>query len=106
MSSALLLQEAGYSVTIVAKDFPAPFETIDRLAQINFASPWAGAHNRWVPPSPSGENAREHALSLNTFTHMRTLASDTAAGSKRPVQAVFLPVVPLFAIPTSLEHQE
>ncbi|KAK0633017.1 hypothetical protein B0T14DRAFT_560647 [Immersiella caudata] len=72
LSCAIKLQ-ANFTVTIVAKDFPAPFETIDPIAQINYTSPWGGAHNRWVPPSPSGENAREHAFALTTWKHMRAL---------------------------------
>ncbi|KAK0656578.1 hypothetical protein B0T16DRAFT_501149 [Cercophora newfieldiana] len=74
LSCAIRLQEAGCIVTILAKDFPAPFPTIDPLAQINYTSPWGGAHNRWVVPSPSGENAREHAFALATFSRMRALA--------------------------------
>ncbi|KAK4454794.1 FAD dependent oxidoreductase-like protein [Podospora aff. communis PSN243] len=72
LSCAIKLQE-HCTVTIVAKDFPAPFETIDPIAQINYTSPWGGAHNRWVPPSPSGENAREHAYALITYKHMKAI---------------------------------
>jgi glycine/D-amino acid oxidase-like deaminating enzyme len=43
LSCAILLQEAGYAVTIVARDFPAPFETMDPLTKINYTSPWGGA---------------------------------------------------------------
>lgn len=48
LSCALLLQEAGYTVTIVARDFPSPFETMDPITKINFTSPWGGA--RMLPP--------------------------------------------------------
>ncbi|KAK4188501.1 putative D-amino-acid oxidase [Podospora australis] len=76
LSSSLLLRQAGYAVTIIAKDFPAPFETIDPITQINFTSPWGGAHNRWVPPHPSNPvSVREHPLSLTTFRHMKALFS-------------------------------
>ncbi|GAB1311022.1 D-amino-acid oxidase [Madurella fahalii] len=77
LSCAILLQEAGYTVTIVARDFPGPFETMDPVAQINYTSPWGGAHNRWVPPHTSSPPCihREHALSLKTFAHMQHLYS-------------------------------
>ncbi|KAK4128100.1 amino acid oxidase [Parathielavia appendiculata] len=75
LSCARLLQQTGYVVTIVARDFPAPFETTDPIAKINYASPWGGAHNRWVPPHPSlpAHLTRDHALSLRTYTHMKRL---------------------------------
>ncbi|KAK0729295.1 hypothetical protein B0T21DRAFT_445282 [Apiosordaria backusii] len=74
ISSAILLQRAGHRVTIIAKDFPAPFETIDPISQINYTSPWGGAHNRWVPPHPSNPvSILEHPLSLTTFSHMKSL---------------------------------
>ncbi|KAK3394340.1 amino acid oxidase [Podospora didyma] len=77
LSAALSLQDAGHSVTIIARDFPGPAETMDAVQHINYTSPWGGAHNRWVPPHPTtGENAREHAMALTTFARMRTL-SDT-----------------------------
>ena len=77
LSAALRLQEDGAgAVTIVARDFPGPFETIDPRAQINFTSPWAGAHNRWVPPSEKDgkDGAREHHMSLRTFRRMKELS--------------------------------
>ncbi|AEO65939.1 uncharacterized protein THITE_2113587 [Thermothielavioides terrestris NRRL 8126] len=43
LSCAILLQQAGYTVTIVARDFPAPFETMDPSTKINYTSPWGGA---------------------------------------------------------------
>lgn len=72
LSSALVAQREGHQVTIVARDFPGPFETIDPKTQINYTSPWAGAHNRVVPPTNAAEE-REHALSITTFAHMRAL---------------------------------
>lgn len=78
LSSAIRLQEQGYAVTIVARDFPGPFETVDPAAQINYTSPWGGAHNRWVVPPPgslSVEQAQtEHNMALETFRHMDSLA--------------------------------
>ncbi|KAI1498192.1 FAD dependent oxidoreductase [Biscogniauxia marginata] len=74
LSAALRIQAEGHAVTIVARDFPSGFETIDARAQINFTSPWGGAHNRMVPPSNAVE-AREHGMSLTTFAHMRTVAT-------------------------------
>ncbi|KAK3693707.1 hypothetical protein B0T22DRAFT_47586 [Podospora appendiculata] len=79
LSSALLLQEAGHAVTLLARDFPAPFETIDPVAQINYTSPWGGAHNRWVPPTAAGEGAREHVFALVTFARMKALAETAPA---------------------------
>ncbi|KAI1486279.1 FAD dependent oxidoreductase [Biscogniauxia mediterranea] len=81
LSAALRIQaEGGHAVTIVARDFPSGFETIDARAQINFTSPWGGAHNRLVPPTDAAE-AREHAMSLATFAHMRaTAAASPEAG--------------------------
>ncbi|KAK4181707.1 putative D-amino-acid oxidase [Triangularia setosa] len=76
ISSAILLQRAGHRVTIIARDFPAPFETINAISQINYTSPWGGAHNRWVPPHPSNpQSAFEHPLSITTFSHMKSLYS-------------------------------
>jgi D-amino-acid oxidase len=64
-------------VTIVAKDFPSGFETIDSATQINFTSPWGGAHNRFILPGPGAgpdsQEAREHAMSLRTCDEMRAL---------------------------------
>ncbi|RYP63885.1 hypothetical protein DL771_009060 [Monosporascus sp. 5C6A] len=72
LSSALLIQAQGYQVTILARDFPGPFETIDTKTQINYTSPWGGAHNRMVPPTNAVEE-REHAMSIATFRRMRAL---------------------------------
>ncbi|ORY57222.1 FAD dependent oxidoreductase-like protein [Pseudomassariella vexata] len=75
LSTALHLQsQSPYSITLLARDFPLPSETIDAVSQINFTSPWGGAHNRLVPPTNPTEE-REHAMSLRTFTHMKTLHS-------------------------------
>lgn len=74
LSSALELQEAGHAVTIVARDFPATFGLIDAKSQINFTSPWGGAHNRWVPPAGREEDARDHRLALTTYKRMKALA--------------------------------
>lgn len=56
----------------MARDFPGPFETIDPKRQINYTSPWAGAHNRVVVPTNAVEE-KEHAMSLTTFAHLRTI---------------------------------
>lgn len=66
------LQEEGHQVTVVARDFPAPFETIDGQLQINYTSPWGGAHNRWVPPTNSSEE-KEHQMALITYDRMMKL---------------------------------
>ncbi|KAH8899396.1 FAD dependent oxidoreductase-like protein [Thozetella sp. PMI_491] len=75
LSAATRLQEAGFAVTIVARDFPLPSETIDPQASINYTSPWGGAHNRWVLPGPNGEDAREHGWALETYRRMADLAA-------------------------------
>ncbi|KAL1836056.1 hypothetical protein VTJ49DRAFT_5630 [Mycothermus thermophilus] len=77
LSCALELQKAGYHVTIVARDFPGPFETMDPLEKINYTSPWGGAHNRWVPfhPSLPAHLCRDHYLSVRTWERMASLYS-------------------------------
>lgn len=74
LSSALELQETGHAVTIVARDFPTTFSLIDAKSQINFTSPWGGAHNRWVPPAGKEEDVRDHQLALATYKRMKALA--------------------------------
>lgn len=75
-------------MTILARDFPTPFALVDPRAQIDYTSPWGGAHNRWVPPrrKKSGDGdgegddvvddveARDHRLALATFRRMTALA--------------------------------
>ncbi|KAL2122798.1 hypothetical protein VTJ04DRAFT_3253 [Mycothermus thermophilus] len=75
LSCALELQKAGFKVTIVARDFPGPFETMDPMDKINYTSPWGGAHNRWVPfhPSLPAHLRRDHHLSVRTWHRMREL---------------------------------
>lgn len=85
LSCAIQLQEAGHAVTIIARDFPRPFALVDPKAQINFTSPWGGAHNRWVPPPVGGQaqsnDLRDHRLALATFRRMRSLqGSNPEAG--------------------------
>ncbi|KAM7209378.1 FAD dependent oxidoreductase [Naviculisporaceae sp. PSN 640] len=95
LSSGLLLLEAGHAVTIIAEHFPAPFETIDPIEQINYSSPWAGAHNRFIPPLPSppagsespstpaqAQARREHALSIKTYHRMKTLSHSSSPSSE------------------------
>ncbi|KAK4216567.1 hypothetical protein QBC37DRAFT_370856 [Rhypophila decipiens] len=96
LSSALLLLEQGcYTVTIIAEHFPGPFETIHPQEHIDYSSPWAGAHNRFIPPLPSSSSSppdqvqsqaeREHVLALRTFSRMKSLSS----GDKDPEAAQF-----------------
>lgn len=72
LSVALRLQSEGHRVTIVARDFPGPSETVDARLQIDYTSPWGGAHNRWCPPTNAAED-REHAMAVRTFAAMRAL---------------------------------
>ncbi|KAI0473865.1 FAD dependent oxidoreductase [Xylariaceae sp. FL0804] len=80
LSAALRIQADGHQVTVLARDLPAPSETIDAADQINYTSPWGGAHNRWIPP-PAGDSdsdsttARDHAMARRTFAHMRAVAA-------------------------------
>lgn len=79
LTAAVRLQAEGHAVTVVARDFPAPAETVDGLESINYASPWGGAHNRWIPP-PLGD-AREHGFAVATYARMDALArSNPEAG--------------------------
>ncbi|KAK7743625.1 hypothetical protein SLS53_004160 [Cytospora paraplurivora] len=74
LSSALELQSAGHGVTLLARDFPTPFALVDPRAQIDYTSPWGGAHNRWVPPTGrAAHEVRDHRLALATFHRMRRL---------------------------------
>ncbi|XWW93377.1 hypothetical protein V2A60_001310 [Cordyceps javanica] len=77
LSVAYRLLLADYRVTIVARDFPQPFETTDAKTQINYTSLWAGAHNRWVLPADDHDlgGKRDHSFALATFAHMDHLAS-------------------------------
>ncbi|KAH6692637.1 FAD dependent oxidoreductase-like protein [Plectosphaerella plurivora] len=75
LSAALRLQEQGHKITIVARDFPSPFETTDAQISIDYASMWAGAHNRFILPRPGiADEERDHAMSLATFACMEDLA--------------------------------
>jgi glycine/D-amino acid oxidase-like deaminating enzyme len=75
LSAAIRLQEKGHKVTIVARDFPTPFETADARLSIDYASMWAGAHNRFILPRPGiAAEERDHAMSLTTFARMDDLA--------------------------------
>jgi len=77
LSTALRLQEEepDATVTVIARDLPGPTESIDPVGQINYSSPWAGAHNRWVPPEAgvTDETARDHRFALETYAHMAGL---------------------------------
>ncbi|KAJ3499180.1 hypothetical protein NLG97_g527 [Lecanicillium saksenae] len=77
LSVAYRLLLADYRVTIVARDFPQPFETTDAKTQINYTSLWAGAHNRWVLPTSEHDidGMRDHAFARSTFSHMSELLS-------------------------------
>jgi len=71
ITSAIRLQEAGYTVTIVARDFPGPFETMDPVAHINYASAWAGArkYSYLTPLSLPLAHSHSHPLT-STSNHM------------------------------------
>ncbi|KAF6844180.1 FAD dependent oxidoreductase superfamily protein [Colletotrichum musicola] len=80
LSTAVRLQQDGHSVTIVARDFPSPFEAVDVKALINYTSQWGGAHNRWVLPTNKHEE-RDHKMALRTYKHMELLSkSNPEAG--------------------------
>ncbi|KAI8228736.1 D-amino-acid oxidase [Colletotrichum sp. SAR 10_99] len=93
LSTAVRLQQEGNQVTIVAKDFPSPFETIDAKASVNYTSQWGGAHNRWVIPANKMEE-RDHTMALRTFRHMESLfKSNPEAG------ITFMPGIEYFEDP-------
>lgn len=82
LTTALHLQTLGFEVLILGKDFPGPFETLDPQAQINFASPWAGAHNGWGRDLPGSqatpEDWRDHRFALETFARMTRIQAEHA----------------------------
>ncbi|EFX04378.1 FAD dependent oxidoreductase superfamily [Grosmannia clavigera kw1407] len=91
LSAALrLVEELGdtVEVTVVARDFPAPAESFffDAPAAVNFSSPWAGAHNRWVlwvadGTAEAAAQARDHGFALATYRHMQAVqAQNPEAG--------------------------
>lgn len=92
LSAALrLVEDLGdaVEVTVVARDFPAPAESFffDARAAVNFSSPWAGAHNRWVlwvvadGSAEAAVQARDHGFALATYRHMQaTQAQSPEAG--------------------------
>lgn len=61
---------------VVAQSFPSPFETVDGREQINYSSPWAGAHNRYIPPLDE-TGKRDHGFALATFRQMDALAKES-----------------------------
>ncbi|GAA5978430.1 hypothetical protein JCM5350_001164 [Sporobolomyces pararoseus] len=61
LSTAIRLQEAGYRVSIVARDLPGDRKGID------WASPWAGAHHVSVA---TGADMRMHRFDARTFQVM------------------------------------
>ncbi len=80
LSTAVRLQEAGYDVSVVAREFPGAAETMDGRRQIDYTSAWGGAHNRWIPPA-AGETGpeaqvsrRDHGFALATYGHMNATA--------------------------------
>ncbi|KAK3386040.1 FAD dependent oxidoreductase-like protein [Podospora didyma] len=79
LSAALRLQQEGFKVTIIAQDLPGPFELMHARKHANYASPWAGAHNRWVLPSTPQEE-RDYQFALRTFRHMESLKQNNASG--------------------------
>jgi D-amino-acid oxidase len=76
LTAALQLQEVGHVVSIVARDFPSPFETVDRKDKINYTSQWGGAHNRWVIPVNETDH-RDHRMAVETFHHMKALCKSS-----------------------------
>ncbi|KAI5117888.1 hypothetical protein M0805_002279 [Coniferiporia weirii] len=60
LSTALKIQEKGYSVTIVAEHFPGDPKTI------RYTSPWAGAHH----VSLAGDDVRQQKIDRETFRMM------------------------------------
>ncbi|GAA6064553.1 hypothetical protein JCM10212_005780 [Sporobolomyces blumeae] len=64
LSTAIKLKEAGYRVSLVARDFPGDPKCIE------FTSPWAGAHHVSVA---TGADMRLHQFDARTFQVMSEL---------------------------------
>ncbi|GAA5875455.1 hypothetical protein JCM16303_000632 [Sporobolomyces ruberrimus] len=69
LSTAIKLQDAGYRVSVVARDLPG-----DRKG-INWASPWAGAHHVSVA---TGADMRMHRFDARTFGVMSEMIENDA----------------------------
>lgn len=76
LSVALRLLQAGTTPVLISRLFPTPFETADALGEINYASQWAGAHNRYLPPPANEVEARDHEFALRTYRHMESTAKE------------------------------
>ena len=74
LSVALRLLDAGVTPVLVSRQFPTPFETVDALDEIDYASQWAGAHNRYSAPPADEVEARDHELALKTYRQMEATA--------------------------------
>ncbi|KAL5625208.1 hypothetical protein BROUX41_005268 [Berkeleyomyces rouxiae] len=81
LSCALYLQTTGHRVAIIARDFPEPIDLAGpdpATRRIDYASQWAGAHNRWVPATTAWEE-RDHSFAVATFAHMRRVVAEDNA---------------------------
>ncbi|SPO02247.1 related to FAD dependent oxidoreductase superfamily [Cephalotrichum gorgonifer] len=74
LSVALRLLDSGIVPVIISRVFPTPFETVDSLGEINYASQWAGAHNAYHEPPTTPSTARDHAFAVRTYHFMDATA--------------------------------
>lgn len=81
LSSALVLAEKGYEVTIVAKHLP------DDPLTWEYTSPWAGAHFRPFP-SKSRDDERSMKMTRVTQEHFKKLAKSNPESSIRFLEGV------------------
>lgn len=81
LTTALVLAENNYKVTIVAKHFPS-----DPLSS-EYTSPWAGAHFRPFP-SRSASDERERNMTRVTQEHFKKLSTIEPHSSVRFVEGI------------------
>jgi D-amino-acid oxidase len=96
LTVAVHIQDHGFQTTIVAKDLPGPFEEMDSQDHLNYTSPWAGAHNRWVLPPSTQQEQDEHTFATETFLELENLVKD---GKDVEAGITFLPGVEYFEDP-------
>ena len=81
LSTAILALDAGYQVTIVARDLPADQKTT------SYTSPWAGAHHvSAVPGLDSEPNKLQHGKFLAFSSFSEPLAPMQARGSVKQMR--------------------
>ncbi|KAJ5825201.1 FAD dependent oxidoreductase superfamily [Penicillium riverlandense] len=80
LSSAIQLARQGHAVTVIARELPGDFD-------IEYASPWAGAHFRPTPANNASERF-EQELMHETYEELKAMAESHPDSSVRFVRAV------------------